>query len=72
MQFPGRLRTYLRARSEKRTENANISFSFPSVLALADRVKAIATEANDGSLSGVRDNVVVTQALENPEHRGQV
>jgi len=71
MQFPGRLRTYLRARSEKRKKET-LGFSFPSVLALADRVKAIATEANDGSLSGVRENVVVTQAHENPEHRGQV
>jgi hypothetical protein len=35
-------------------------------------VKAIATEASDGSFTGVRENDVLTQALENPEHRGRV
>ncbi|RLN34581.1 hypothetical protein C2845_PM03G33620 [Panicum miliaceum] len=69
MQFPGRSRPYLRARSEKGIESGDISFSSPSMSALAERVKAITTEAIDGSFSGVRENDVLTQALENPEHR---
>ncbi|RLN24608.1 hypothetical protein C2845_PM07G09970 [Panicum miliaceum] len=68
MQFPGRSRPYLLARLEKRTERGDISFSFPLVSALAERVKAITTEASDGSFSSVRENDVLTQALENPEH----
>ncbi|RLM98840.1 hypothetical protein C2845_PM06G26660 [Panicum miliaceum] len=47
MQFPGRSRLYLRARSDKGIESGNITFTSPSVLALAERVKAIAAKASD-------------------------
>jgi hypothetical protein len=72
MQFLGRSRPYLRARSDKRTESRDITFSSPLVSALVDRVKAIAAKASNGSFTGTRENDVLTKALENPEHRGRV
>ena len=72
-QFPGRSRPYLRARSGKATsESGNITFSSPLVAEVADKVKRIAAQASDGSFTGVRENDVLTEALENPEHRGRV
>ena len=47
MQFPSRSRPYLQARTKKRPESRDISFSSSSVSVLADRVKAIADEASD-------------------------
>ena len=39
---------------------------------VADKVKRIAAQASDGSFTRVRENDVLTEALENPEHRGRV
>ena len=39
---------------------------------VADTVKRIAAQASDGSFTRVRENDVLTEALENPEHRGRV
>ena len=68
--FPGRSRPFLRARSDKTTSaSGEITFSDPKVAEVADKVKR---KASDGSFSGVRENDVLTAALENPEHRGRV
>jgi hypothetical protein len=66
MEFAGLSRPYLRARSEKRTESRDISFSSPWVSALAERVKAITAEASDGSFSGVRENDALTEGTCKP------
>ena len=72
-QFPGRSKPYLWARSGKATsESGNITFNSPLVAEVADKVKRIAAQASDGSFTGVRENDVLTEALENPEHRGRV
>ncbi|RLN31170.1 hypothetical protein C2845_PM05G02710 [Panicum miliaceum] len=75
MQFPGRSRPYLRARSEKRTESRDISFSSPSVSTLAERVKVITVEASDGSFSADRhpepqkEAALPDQAAKHPQPR---
>jgi len=64
------LRPYLRARSGKTTSGSgNITFSSPLVADVTNKVKRIATQASDGSFTRVRENDVLTEALENPEHR---
>jgi hypothetical protein len=35
-------------------------------------VKTLAAQGSDGSFSGVRDDDILTVALETPEHRGRV
>jgi hypothetical protein len=35
-------------------------------------VKTLATQGSDGSFSGVREDDILTAALETPEHRGRV
>jgi hypothetical protein len=42
------------------------------VVGVADRVKTLATQGSDGSFSGVREDDILTAALETPEHRGRV
>jgi hypothetical protein len=42
------------------------------VVGVADRVKTLAAQGGDGSFSGVREDDILTAALETPEHRGQV
>jgi hypothetical protein len=76
-QFPGRWRPYLRARVWRKKKNTSegsrgITFSNPTVLAVADRVRTLAAQASDGSFSGVREDDILTTALETPEHRGRV
>ena len=76
-QFPGRSRPYLRARVEKRKitseeGSGDITFSNPEVVGVADKVKRLAAESSNGSFPGVRENDILTVALENPEHRGRV
>ncbi|KAG2620543.1 hypothetical protein PVAP13_3NG215842 [Panicum virgatum] len=72
-QYPGRCRLYLRARSGPTTSaSEDITFTSPLVADVADKVKRIAAQAGDGSFTGVRENDVLTEALENPEHRGRV
>jgi hypothetical protein len=76
-QFPGRSRPYLRARVGKKKKNTSegsrgITFSNPAVVGVADRVKTLATQGSDGFFSGVREDDILTAALETPEHRGQV
>jgi hypothetical protein len=39
---------------------------------VADRVKTRVAQGSDGSFSGVREDDILTAALETPEHRGQV
>jgi len=72
-QYPGRSRPYLQARSGPTTSaSGDITFTSPLVADVADKVKRIAAQASDGSFTGVRENDVLTEALENPEHRGRV
>jgi hypothetical protein len=76
-QFPGRLRPYLRARVGKKKKNTSggsggITFSNPAVVGVANRVKTLAAQGSDGSFSGVREDNILTAALETPEHRGWV
>jgi len=72
-QYPGRSRPYLRARLGKTTSGSgDITFSSPLVVEVADKVKTIAAQASDGSFTGVRENDVLTEALENPKHQGRV
>jgi hypothetical protein len=42
------------------------------VVGLADRVKSLAAQASDGSLSGVRENDIFATELETLEYRGRV
>jgi hypothetical protein len=76
-QFLGRSRTYLRARLGKKRNNSSegsggITFSNPAVVRVVDGVKTLATHGSDGSFSGVREDDILTAALETPEHRGRV
>jgi hypothetical protein len=76
-QFLGRSRPYLRARVGKKKKNTSegsggITFSNPAVVGVADRLKTLATQGSDGSFSGVREDDIITAALETPEHQGRV
>ncbi|KAG2577187.1 hypothetical protein PVAP13_6NG288712 [Panicum virgatum] len=72
-QYLGRSRPYLRARSGSTTSaSGDITLTSPLVVDVADKVKRIAAQDSDGSFTGVRENDVLTEALENPEHRGRV
>jgi hypothetical protein len=76
-QFPRRSRLYLRARVGKKKKNTSegskrITFSNPAVVGVADRVKSLATQGSDSSFSRVREDDILTAALETPEHRGRV
>jgi hypothetical protein len=42
------------------------------VVGVADRVKTLAAQGGDGSFSGVREDDILTAALETPEQRGRV
>jgi hypothetical protein len=42
------------------------------VVVVAERVKTLATQGRDDSLSRVREDDILTAALETPEHRGRV
>ena len=41
-------------------------------MGVADRVKTLAAQGSDGSFSEVREDDILTAALETPKHRGQV
>jgi hypothetical protein len=75
-QFPRRSRPYLRARVGKKKNTSEgsggITFSNPAVLGVADRVKTLAAQGSNGSFSGVREDDILTAALETLEHRGHV
>jgi hypothetical protein len=76
-QFLGCLRPYLRARVGKKKKNTGegsggITFSSPAVVVISDRVKTLAAQGSYGSFSGVREDDILTAALETPEHRGRV
>jgi hypothetical protein len=76
-QFPRRSRPYLRARIGKMKKNTSersrgITFSNPVVVGVADRVKTLAAQGSDGSFTRVREDDILTAALETPEHRGRV
>jgi hypothetical protein len=76
-QFPRRSRPYLRARVGKKKKNTSegsggITFSNPAVVGVADRVKTLAALGSYGSFSVVREDDVLTAALETPEHRGRI
>jgi hypothetical protein len=71
------LRPYLRARVGKNKKNTSegngsITFSNPTVVGVAERVKTLAAQGRDGSFSGVREDDILTAALETPQHRGRV
>jgi hypothetical protein len=42
------------------------------VVEVADRVKTLAAQGSDGSFSRIREDDILTAALETPEHRGRV
>jgi hypothetical protein len=77
-QFLGCSRPYLRASVGKKKNNntsegsGGVTFSNPAVVGVADRVKTLAAQGSDGSFSGVREDDILTAALETPEHRGWV
>jgi hypothetical protein len=75
--FPGRSRPYLWARVGKKKKNTSdgsggITLGNPAVVGVADKVKTLATQGSDGSFSGVREEDILTTALETPEHRDWV
>jgi hypothetical protein len=75
--FSGCSRPYLRARVGKEKKNTSegsrgITFSNPTVVVVADRVKTPTAQGSDGSFARVREDDILTAALEPPEHRGQV
>ena len=69
--FPGRSRSYLRARGEL-TESGEITFRRSETQEVAQRVREKAAEASQGSFTGARERDVLTAALGNPEHPGRV
>jgi hypothetical protein len=75
-QFPERSRPYLRARVRKKKNTSEgsggITLNNPAVVGVADRVKTLATQGSDGSFSGVREDDILTVAVETLEHRGRV
>jgi hypothetical protein len=75
-QFPRRSRPYLRARVGKKKNisegSGGITFSNPALVGVVDRVKILASKGSDGSFFGVREDGILTAALETPEHRGRV
>jgi hypothetical protein len=76
-QFPGRSRPNLQARVGKKKKNTSegsgaITISNPAMVGVADRVKTIVAQGSDGSFSGVRENDILTAALETPGHQDQV
>jgi hypothetical protein len=76
-QFSGCSRPYVWARVGKKRKNTSegsggITFINPAVLGVADRVKTLAAQGSDGSFSGVREDDILTTALETPQHRGRV
>jgi hypothetical protein len=75
-QFPGRSRPSLRARVGKKKNTSEgsrgITFSNPAVVGVAERVKTLVAQGSDGSFSGVREDDILTAALETPEHQGRV
>jgi hypothetical protein len=77
-QFLGRSRPYLRARvGKKKKKNTSegsrgITFSNPTVVGVVDRVKTVAPQGSDGCFSGVREDDILTAALETPKHQGRV
>jgi hypothetical protein len=67
----------LRARVGKKKKNTSegsggITFSNPAVVRVADRMKTLVAHGSDGSFSGVREDDILTTALETPEHRGRI
>jgi hypothetical protein len=42
------------------------------VVGVAERVKTLAAQGSDGSFSGVREDDILTAALETPEHQDRV
>jgi hypothetical protein len=76
-QFIGRSRPYLPARVGKKKKNTSegsggITFSNPVVVGVADMVKTLAAQGSDGSFSRVREDDILTAALETLEHRGRI
>jgi len=70
-QYPSHSRPYQRARSGKTTSGSgDVTFSSPMVVEVADKVKRIAAQASNGSFTRVKENDLLTEALENPEHQG--
>jgi hypothetical protein len=49
-----------------------MTFSNPVVVGVGDRVRTLAAQGSYGSFSGVREDDILTAALETPEHRGRV
>jgi hypothetical protein len=74
-QFPERSRPYLRARVGKKNkkkkntseESGGITFSNLAVVGVEDRVKTLAAQGSDGSFSRVREDDILTAALETPK-----
>jgi hypothetical protein len=70
------LRPYLRAWVAKKKNTSEgsgvITFSNPVVVGVADRVKTLVAQGSDGSCSGVREDDILTAALETPKHEGRV
>jgi hypothetical protein len=63
----------LQTRVGKKRKNTSegsggITLSNLAVVGVADRVKTLAAQGSDGSFSGVRENDILTAALETPEH----
>jgi hypothetical protein len=75
-QFPGRSRPYVRARVGKKKNTSEgsggIKFNNPAVVGVVDRVKTLAAQGSNGSFSGVREDDILTAALETPEHQSRV
>lgn len=71
-QFPGRSSSYLRARAAPTPPSGEITFSSEGTRRLADRVMELKEQASQGSYTGVREEDILSGALETPEHRGRV
>ncbi|KAL6650311.1 hypothetical protein ACP70R_009236 [Stipagrostis hirtigluma subsp. patula] len=70
-QYPGRTQPYLRARG-KLTEDGEISFNSNEIQQVSHKVLEKVSESSEGSVTGVREHDILTEALGNPEHRGRV
>jgi hypothetical protein len=68
------LRARVGKKKKKNTSEGSegITFSNPEVVVVADMVKTLAAQGSNDSFSGVREDDILTVALETPEHRGRV
>ncbi|KAL6900916.1 hypothetical protein ACP4OV_005592 [Aristida adscensionis] len=70
--IPGRSRPFFRARSSTNVETGEITFYNDDTRSASEKVLELSAEFAEGSVTGVRENDILTAALGNLEHTGRV